>query len=176
MEAGNLITDELILTKIYMIRGQKVMVDFDLAELFNVETRVFNQAVKRNSARFPEDFCFQLTAEEYDSLRSQFVILKRGRGQHPKFLPYVFTEQGVAMLSSILNSDLAIKVHIQIIRLFTRLRELILNHNEILLKMEEIEKRIGGTEEDIQMIFGYLKQLLHTPNPPRQQIGFKPDN
>jgi hypothetical protein len=153
MEAGNLITDELILTKIYMIRGQKVMVDFDLAELFNVETRVFNQAVKRNSARFPEDFCFQLTAEEYDSLRSQFVILKRGRGQHPKFLPYVFTEQGVAMLSSILNSDLAIKVHIQIIRLFTRLRELILNHNEILLKMEEIEKRIGGTEEDIQMIF-----------------------
>jgi hypothetical protein len=174
MNQNTNLTDDIILTKIYMIRGQKVMIDYDLAELYNVETRIFNQAVKRNAVRFPDDFCFQLTKEEFESLRSQFVILKKGRGQHSKFLPFVFTEQGVAMLSSILNSDLAIKVNIQIIRLFTRMREIFLTNKDILLKIEEIEIRVGTTEQDIQVIFDYLKQLLNPPNPPRQRIGFKP--
>jgi hypothetical protein len=176
MTSTNL-TDDLILTKIYLIRGQKVMLDKDLAELYNVETRVFNQAVKRNSNRFPDDFCFQLSEEEYKSLISQFVISNKtaGRGGTRK-LPYAFTEQGVAMLSSILNSELAIKVNIQIIRLFTRMREMLLTHKDILLKLEEMEKKIDAHDEDILLIFDYLKQLLNPPNQPRRRIGFKPDD
>lgn len=172
MNTKHTITDDLILTKIYIIRGQKVMIDKDLAELYNVETRVFNQAVRRNNLRFPEDFCFQLTKEEYESLRSQIVILETGRGKHSKFLPYAFTEQGVAMLSSILNSDLAIKVNIQIIRIFTRMREMLSTHKDILLKLEEIEKKVNAHDQEIQVIFEYLKQLLNPPNPPRRRIGF----
>lgn len=172
MNTKHTITDDLILTKIYIIRGQKVMIDKDLAELYNVETRVFNQAVRRNNLRFPEDFCFQLTKDEYESLRSQIVILETGRGKHSKFLPYAFTEQGVAMLSSILNSDLAIKVNIQIIRIFTRMREMLSTHKDILLKLEEIEKKVNAHDQEIQVIFEYLKQLLNPPNPPRRRIGF----
>lgn len=173
MHQSNVISEDLILTKIYFIRGQKVMLDKDLAELYNVETRVFNQAVKRNSNRFPEDFMFQLTLEEEEERsRSQSVILNKGRGSNTKYLPYAFTEMGVAMLSSILNSELAIKVNIQIVRLFTRMREMLSTHKDILLKLEEIEKKVNTHDQEIQVIFEYLKQLLNPPNPPRRRIGF----
>ena len=169
MNSTNSITDDLILTKIYFIRGQKVMLDKDLAELYNVPTKVFNQAVKRNISRFPEDFAFRLTEEEFEILRSQFVTSSWG-GQ--RYLSYAFTESGVAMLSSILSSELAIKVNIQIIRLFTRMREMVLTNKDILLKLEEIERKLDSHDNDIDQIFGYLKELLNPPQPPRRRIGF----
>jgi len=170
---GNIITDDFILTKIYIVRGQKVMLDKDLAELYNVSTGVFNQAVKRNSSRFPEDFCFQLTEEEYKSLISQFVISKKGTGRGgTRKSPFAFTEQGVAQLSCILNSELAIKVNIQIIRLFTRMREMLMTSKDILLKLEEIERKVDSHDRDIDGIFAYLKELLNPPQPPRRRIGF----
>jgi hypothetical protein len=168
-----MISDELVMNKIYLIRDQKVMLDRDLAELYGVETKVLNQAVKRNAARFPEDFMFQLTKSEWESLRSQIVTLEAGRGKYPKYAPTVFTEQGVAMLSSVLNSETAIRVNIQIIRIFTRMREMIMTHKDILLQLEKIEKKLAGHDEDITLIFQYLKQLLNPPQPPRRKIGFK---
>jgi len=165
--------DELVMNKIYLIRGQKVMLDRDLAELYGVETKVLNQAVKRNSERFPTDFMFQLTKREWEFLRSQFVTLETGRGKYPKYAPSVFTEQGVAMLSSVLKSETAIRVNIQIIRIFTRMREMIMTHKDILLQLEKIEKKLAGHDEDITLIFQYLKQLLNPPQPPRRKIGFK---
>ncbi|MES2329698.1 MAG: ORF6N domain-containing protein [Bacteroidota bacterium] len=170
MNNANQISEDLILTKIHFIRGQKVMLDKDLAELYNVQTKVFNQAVKRNTERFPADFAFRLSEEEFEILRSQFVTSSWGG---VRYLPMAFTEQGVAMLSSILNSDLAIKVNIQIIRIFTRMREMLSTHKDILLKLEEIEKKVNSHDQEIQVIFEYLKQLLNPPNTPRRRIGFK---
>jgi hypothetical protein len=166
-------TDELVMNKIYLIRGKKVMLDSDLAELYQVETKVLNQAVRRNSERFPDDFMFQLTENEWDALRSQFVTLKNTRGKHSKYRPYVFTEQGVAMLSGVLNSTIAIQVHIQIIRVFARIREMIFSHKDILLQLEKIERKVDKHDEEIILIFNYLKQLLNPPQVPRQRIGFK---
>ena len=168
-----IIPDELVINKIYLIRGQKVMVDRDLAKLYGVPTKAFNQAVKRNAERFPGDFMFRLTKKEWESLRSQFVTLEIGRGKYPKYLPYVFTEQGVAMLSSVLNSETAIRVNIQIIRVFTKMRELLLTHKDILLQLEKMEKKLTGHDEDIALIFEYLKQLLNPTQPPRNKIGFR---
>ena len=119
---------------------------------------------------------FQLIEEEWQFLRSQFVILKTGRGQHSKFLPFVFTEQGVAMLSSVLNSETAIGVNIQIIRVFTRMRQMLLTHKDILLQLEKMERRLTKHDEEIQLIFKYLKQLLTPPQQPRRRIGFKRNN
>ena len=167
-----IIPAELVMNKIYLIRGQKVMLDRDLAELYDVETKVLNQSVKRNSERFPEDFMFQLTEEEWKSLRSQIVTSKIGRGG-ARYLPMAFTEQGVAMLSSVLNSKTAIRVNIQIIRVFTRMREKIMTHKDILLQLEKIEKKLAGHDDDITLIFQYLKQLLNPPQTPRRKIGFK---
>lgn len=166
------LNEKAILDKIFFIRSQKVMLDRDLAELYQVETKVFNQAVKRNSKRFPEDFMFRLEKREFDSLRSQFVTLEKGRGKYPKYLPYAFTEQGVAMLSSILNSELAINTNIRIIRVFTRMREALLTQKDILLKLEQLENKSDKHDENIQLIFQYLKQLLNPPQPPRRKIGF----
>lgn len=177
------IADEVIISKIYFIRSQKVMLDSDLAELYRVETKTFNQAVKRNLNRFPGDFMFQLTEQEFENLRSQNVTSSWG-GR--RYAPNVFTEQGVAMLSSILNSGIAIEVNIRIIRIFTRLREILLTNKDILLKLEQLEKKIlkqdgkilkqdskvRKTEADIEMIFAALKKLLNPPNPPREPIGF----
>jgi hypothetical protein len=169
-----MIPEELVINKIYLIRGQKVMLDSDLAGLYGVETKVLNQAVRRNADRFPKDFMFRTTKEEWESLRSQFVTLEAGRGKYSKYLPYVFTEQGVAMLSSVLNSETAIRVNIQIIRVFTRMREMIMTHKDILLQLEKLEQKLSGHHEDIQLIFKYLKQLLTPPAQPlRQKIGFK---
>ncbi len=165
-----LLSEELIISKIYLIRDRKVMLDKDLAELYNVETKVFNQAVKRNMERFPADFMFQLTTEEYENLRSQIVTSSWGGS---RYLPYAFTEQGVAMLSSVLKSETAIQVNIQIVRLFTKMRELIFANKDILLKLADLEKKMVASEDDIKIIFSYLKELLQAPNPPRNKIGFR---
>jgi hypothetical protein len=167
------VPDEFVMSKIHMVRNQKVMLDYDLADLYNVETKVLNQSVKRNRDRFPDDFMFQLTREEWEFLRSQFVTLETGKGKHSKYLPFAFTEQGVAMLSGVLNSPTAILVHIQIIRVFAKMHQLLLTHKDILLQLEKIEKKMIGYDQDIALIFNYLKQLLHPPNPPRARIGFK---
>ena len=132
------ITDDILLDRIHFIREQKVMLDRDLAELYGVETKVLNQAVSRNVKRFPEDFMFQLTMKEFENLKSQIVTSSWGGIRK---LPFVFTEQGVAMLSSVLNSKRAIQVNIQIMRLYTRMRSLLLNHKDLLLKIEKIESK-----------------------------------
>src|SRR5512136_2664272 len=128
-------------SKMFMIRGQKVMLSHHLAELYEVEPRALNQAVKRNIERFPEDFMFQLTEEEEALLRSQIVTLKTGRGQHSKYLPYAFTEQGVAMLSSVLNSERAIQVNIEIMRAFVRLRQMLASHADLARKLQALESK-----------------------------------
>jgi len=170
--------DEEIISKIYLIRGIKIMLDKDLAELYDVTTGNLNKAVKRNLKRFPNDFMFQLTEAEFKNLIFQSGTSSWGGTRK---MPYGFTEQGVAMLSSVLNSDRAIEVNIRIIRIFTRLREMLLTNKDILLKLENIEKslmiqdsRTAKNEEDIQMIFEALKQLLNPPQVQRQRIGFKP--
>ncbi|HEY9343137.1 MAG TPA: ORF6N domain-containing protein, partial [Hanamia sp.] len=154
-----------------LIRGQKVMLDRDLAEMYGVEVRVLNQAVKRNATRFPEDFMFQLSKEENDFIRSQIVILEKGK--HTKYLPYAFTEQGVAMLSSVLNSETAIQVNIQIIRLFTKMKQLILDNKDLWMKIEKIEQHLVKNDEEIKTVFAYLKKLLVPENKPRNPIGFR---
>jgi len=169
-DSTSILPQEAIISKIYMIRGKKVMLDEDLARLYAVETRVLNQAVKRNLYRFPDDFMFQLSENEMEILISQFVISSWGGRRK---LPYVFTEQGVAMLSSVLNSEAAIRVNIEIIRIFTRMRELMLTHKDILLKLEQMEQKVNNHDEDIQLIFQYLKELLNPPQEERTPIGFK---
>lgn len=163
------VPDESIISKIYLIRGQKVMLDEDLAELYQVETRRLNEAVKRNSDRFPGDFMFQLNNKEFQNLKSQFATSSWGGRRK---LPLAFTEQGVAMLSGILSSDIAIQVHIQIIRIFTKMKEMLLTNKDILLKLEKMEKDVKENKEDIAMIFEALKQLLNPAQPKRSMIGF----
>lgn len=161
---------ERIEKAILLIRGQKVMLDSDLAALYGVETRVLKQAVRRNRKRFPSDFMFELTKEENRSLRSQNVILEPGR--YSKYLPFAFTEQGVAMLSSILHSERAIQVNIAIMRVFVRLREMMATHKELAFKLVELEERLEGHDEQIQNIFEAIRQLMTPPEPPRKKIGF----
>ena len=168
--------NEVIINKIYLIRGQKVMLDRDLAELYQVETRTMNQAVKRHISRFPDDFMFQMTNEELENWISQIVIsnsIKMGLRKPP----LCFTEQGVAMLSSVLNSERAIQMNIQIIRIFTKMKEMALTHKDMLLKIEKLETETGKNSIDIQTIFKSLKQLLQEPKieEKRTKIGFKKD-
>ncbi|MGV3545859.1 MAG: ORF6N domain-containing protein [Pedobacter sp.] len=169
------ISDDIVVNKIYEIRNQKVMLDSDLAELYGVETGRLNEQVKRNINRFPEDFMFQLCAEEYDSLISQIAISKKGRGGRRK-LPFVFTEHGVLMLSSVLNSQQAIQVNIQIVRIFTRLRNLLSEHTELKLEIADIKKHLQNHDKNIELVFSYLDKLIDKQNEPRKRIGFKPDN
>ena len=150
-------SDEFVMSRIHVIRGQKVMLDRDLGPLFDVEVKRLNEQVRRNIERFPEDFMFELTSEELDSLRSQIATLKRG--EHSKYLPYAFTEHGVLMLSNVLRSERAVLMSIQIIRVFTRMRELLLTHKDLLLQLEKLRhtsKEHGGK---IAVIFKYLKQM-----------------
>lgn len=161
-----------MVSKIYYIRGYKVMLDEDLAELYQVPTRQLNQQIKRNIERFPEDFMFQLTDEEFKNLKSQFVTSSWGGRRK---LPSAFTEHGVLMLSSVLSSKRAVAVNIQIMRIYTKLRELLLTHKNILLKLEQLERQVVQNSEDIQVIFRALKELLNPPQSSRQRIGFKPD-
>lgn len=167
-----LVAEQKILNKIHVIRGQKVMIDEDLAEMYKVETKRLNEQVKRNIKRFPKDFMFILTNKEFDNLKSQFATSSWGGRRK---LPYAFTEQGVAMLSSILNSDTAIEVNIKIIRVFTRIREYALTHKEIFVKLFKLEKEVSGNSKDIENIFIVMKELLEREHKPktRNKIGFK---
>ena len=144
--------------RIFTIRGLQVMLDSDLAEMYQVETRIFNQSVKRNIERFPEQFRFQLTENEQDSLRSQFVTLKTGRGQHRKYLPFVFTEQGVAMLSAVLRSETAVKVSIQIIETFVELRKLMLNNASLFSRLDKMELKQLETDQKFEQVFKALDE------------------
>jgi hypothetical protein len=164
---------EIIEKRIFLIRGEKVMLDLDLAALYEVEVKVLNQAVKRNLERFPEDFMFQLTAEETARLRSQFVTLKTGRGQHRKYAAYAFTELGVAMLSSVLRSDRAIQVNIAIMRAFVRLRRVLSTHKELAAKLTELERHLSTHDSQIRSIFEAIRQLMVPPEPKRKRIGFR---
>lgn len=166
------LTDSAIIDKIFVIRGQRVMLDKDLAELYDVEVKRLNEAVKRNAARFPEDFMFQLSQEEWESLRSQIATSNKGRGGQ-RYFPYAFTEQGVAMLSSVLRSEIAIHVNIQIIRVYTKVRQFLIDNKELWRKVEDIEKNLIKKDEDIQAIFELLKELLVKEEKPREPIGFK---
>ncbi|MCK9640388.1 MAG: ORF6N domain-containing protein [Prolixibacteraceae bacterium] len=171
------IPDEVLMKKIYLIRGHKVMLDSDLSEIYDVGTRVLKQAVRRNIKRFPDDFMFELTLEENEILRSQFVTLKRG--QHSKYLPFAFTEQGVAMLSSVLNSERAIMVNIQIMRIYVRIREMMMLDKDILHRMESIERMLNRHDNQIVAVFEYLKKLEQTKHQElehinRPKIGYKP--
>jgi hypothetical protein len=166
----SLIPVDRIEKAILLIRGQKVMLDADLAELYGVETRVLVQAVKRNLERFPEDFMFQLSKEEVDFLRSQIVTLKKGRGQHSKYLPYAFTEQGVAMLSSVLRSQRAIQVNIEIMRTFIRLRQMLASHVELARKLDALEKKYDA---QFKQVFEAIRRLMAPPEPKRRPIGFR---
>lgn len=155
--------------RILLIRDQKVMLSPDLADLYEVEPRSLIQAVKRNIDRFPDDFMFQLTRTELDSLRSQFVTLDVGRGKYPKYLPYAFTEQGVAMLSSVLRSDRAVAVNIEIVRTFVRLRQLLSTHADLARKIKSLEKRY---DSQFKVVFDALRQLMTPADPPKHKIGF----
>lgn len=177
MNRALLISDENIINKIFLVRGKKVMLDKDLAALYGVSTGNLNKAVKRNPRRFPDDFMFRLSDDEFKNL-----IFQNGTSSHAdtktswggtRKSPFAFTEQGVAMLSSVLNSNRAIEVNIRIIRIFTSLREMLLSHKDILLKLEEIERKISSHDEQIQLIFEYLKRLISHDTKSRKRIGYK---
>jgi hypothetical protein len=164
------VPDEIVMSKILLVRGKKVMIDRDLAELYGLTTKQMNQQVKRNLKRFPEDFMFQLTTAEKEvvTICDHLKNLK-----YSPVLPYAFTEHGAVMLASVLNSDRAIEVNIQIVRIFTRMREMLLNNREILLNLEKLERKVDRHDENIQVIFAYLKQLLHPKKEPRPRVGFR---
>jgi hypothetical protein len=161
---------EKIESSILLIRGHRVMLDSDLAGLYGVTTKALVQATKRNKERFPQDFTFQLSQEEAKILRSQTVTSSRWGGR--RYLPYVYTEQGVAMLSSVLRSKRAIAVNIQIMRAFVKLREMLSTHRELAKKLAELEKRIEGHDDDITAIFEAIRQLMESPDKPVKRIGF----
>ncbi|HHT9114528.1 MAG: ORF6N domain-containing protein [Planctomycetes bacterium] len=164
-----LLPQETIEGKIFFLRGKRVMLDRDLAILYGVETRALNQAVRRNMRRFPEDFMFQLTKEEMESWKSQIVISNREK-MGLRRRPYAFTEQGVAMLSSVLNSDRAIQVNIQIMRTFTKLREMLMAHKDLKRKIEDMEKKY---DYQFKIVFDAIKQLLEPPTEPKGKMGFR---
>ncbi|MFA6400034.1 MAG: ORF6N domain-containing protein [Salinivirgaceae bacterium] len=171
----SIIPDEFVMSKIYFIRGEKVMLDTDLAELYGVETKRLNEQVKRNTNRFPEDFMFQLSQVEFNNLKSQIATSSWG-GR--RTIPYVFTEHGVLMLSSVLNSDLAIKVNIQIMRVYTKIRNMLATHKDLLLKFEQFETKLADHDDKIMLLLEYIKQFelskrdeLEQKN--RTKVGFK---
>jgi len=166
------IPDEVVIGKIHQIRNHKVMLDIDLAELYQVEAGRLNEQVRRNANRFPEDFMFQLTNEEWESLRSQFAISKKGRGGR-RYAPFAFTEHGVLMLSSVLNSERAIQVNIQIMRIYSKLKGMIMDHKDILLKLEKLEGKVSKHDENFKVVFDYLRELLNPKAEPMRKIGFK---
>ncbi len=167
----DLIPIERIESKIYLIRGQKVMIDKDLAKLYGVKTKNLNKAVSRNTGRFPEDFMFQLTKEEYAALRFQAGTLKKG--QHSKYLPYAFAEQGIAMLSSVLHSECAIRVNIAIMRTFVKLKQVLATHVEVSRKLKDLEQRVCGHDIKIQQIFEAIKKMIEPKEKPIKRIGFR---
>jgi len=167
-----LVPEEIIMNKIYFIRGHKVMLDSDLAELYQVETKQLKRQVKRNIERFPKDFMFELTQTEFDNLKSQNGTTSWGG---TRYLPMTFTEHGVLMLSSVLNSKKAIEVNIMIVRVFTRIRKMLTENTELRLAIEKLEKNTNNNTKNIELVFQYLDELLEKKeNPqPRKQIGYK---
>lgn len=181
--------------RIHFLRGQKVMLDRDLAELYGVEVKRLKEQVRRNMERFPEDFMFELTVQEMEISRSQFVTLNHMKlnegvdnevgirsqfatlkqGQHAKYAPFAFTEHGILMLANVLRSERAIAVGIHIIRVFTRMREVLLSNRDVLQKLEQLEARIGGHDEEIQALFDPLTAMVSPTEQQRKAIGFKPD-
>lgn len=164
--------EEAIISKIYVIRGQKVMIDRDLAELYGVETKRLKEAVRRNKSRFPMDFMFEMNKEEFEDWRTQNATSKEDK-QGLRYAPFCFTEQGVTMLSCVLNSERAIAVNIRIMRIYAKMREMLSTHTDILLKLEQLERKVDGYDEDIQLIFMHLKRLIDPPQEPRPRIGFR---
>ena len=172
MTINSLLSEETIANKIYFIRNQKVMLDRDLATLYGIETKVLNQAVKRNMSRFPEDFMFQLTEIEFQNLKSQIVTSSWGGSRK---LPSAFTEHGVLMLSSVLKSDKAIQVNIQIMRIFTKVRQMLLDTTELKIDILQIQKKLENHDKNIELVFSYLDELIEKKEneSPRPTIGYK---
>lgn len=167
--SGSLVPVERITQSIIFIRSQKVLLDADLATLYDVETKILVQAIKRNIDRFPEDFMFQLTKQEFDDLRSQFVTSSRGGRRYP---PYAFTEQGIAMLSSVLRSKRAIHVNIEIMRAFVQLRRMLANHEDLARKLSDLEKKY---DTQFKIVFDAIRRLMTTPEPKKTRpMGFAP--
>lgn len=164
------LSEELISNKIYFIRNQKVMLDRDLAMLYGIETRVLKQAVKRNISRFPDDFMFELSQIEFDNLKSQIVTSSWGGTRK---LPSVFTEHGVLMLSSVLNSDKAIQTNIQIMRIFTKVRQMLLDTTDLKIDIMQIQKKLENHDKNIELVFSYLDELTDENEKPRTKIGYK---
>jgi hypothetical protein len=167
---GSLVPFERVESAIVLLRGHRVMLDEHLAPLYGVDVKVLNQAVKRNIARFPADFMFQLTEEEAVSLRSQTVTLKGKRGRHRKYRPYAFTEQGVAMLSTVLRSPRAIQVNIEIMRAFVRLRQMLQANTELAKKLDALEKKY---DSQFRVVFDAIRELMEPPVTKKQRIGFR---
>ncbi len=167
-----LIPDEIVINRILMLRGKRIMIDKDIAALYGVTTKRLNEQVKRNKKRFPEDFMFQLLQEEKDEVVANCDHLKTLK--YSPNLPFAFTEHGAVMLASVLNSDRAMEVNIQIVRIFTQIREIALTNKDILLKLEILEKKTTEHDGDIRIIFEALKSLLNPPQEERRRIGFKP--
>lgn len=172
----------VIQQSIFEVRGQKVMLDFDLAELYGVETKVLNQAVKRNIDRFPKDFMFRLTKQEWEFPRSQFVTLEKGRGKYPKYLPYAFTEHGVTMLANVIKSNRAIKMSIAVVRAFISLKQVAMQHKDLAAQLgelrNELHERIGEHDTQLAAIYGAIENLLDDKTEKksweeRERIGFK---
>lgn len=172
MAKAKTISEASIEHKIYFIRDQKVMIDYDLADMYGVETKRLKEQVKRNIERFPEDFMFEMTENEFSNWRSQFVTsnsLKMGL----RYKPFCFTEHGVLMLSSVLRSERAVQVNIQIMRVYSKMKDLLAMHKDILLKLEKVERKADKHDEEIKLIFDYIKKLIGQPKERTQRIGFK---
>ncbi|MCZ8197465.1 MAG: ORF6N domain-containing protein [Flavobacterium sp.] len=174
MSQNLIISEETISNKIYFIRNQKVMIDRDLALLYGIETRVLKQAVRRNIDRFPEDFMFELSKEELANWRSQIVTSNSDK-MGLRYAPMAFTEHGVLMLSSVLNSDKAIQTNIQIMRIFTKVRQMLLDTTEIKLDIAQIQKKLANHDKNIELVFSYLDELTEKEEKikPRTKIGYK---
>jgi len=182
-ETLSILPEEVVLNKIYVFRGHKVMLDSDLAELYGIETKVLKQAVRRNISRFPDDFMFELLENEFEFLRSQIVTSKADKRGGSRYLPMMFTKQGVAMLSSVLKSDIAIKINIQIMRVFTRMRQLLTDNTDLRLEIAEIKNAVekisrkqDGQDKNMALVFEYIDRLqdkIEEPIPKeRKKIGF----
>jgi hypothetical protein len=168
---------EQIAQSIVMLRGQRVLLDTDLAQMYGVTTKRFNEQVRRNLERFPADFMFQVTQAEWDSLRSQFATLNAGRGQHRKYLPYVFTEHGAIMAATILNTPLAVEVSVYVVRAFVRLREVLTNNKALAKKLGELERKVDTHDEAIAAILSAIRELMAPPEPTKKRrIGFITDD
>jgi hypothetical protein len=179
VKSSQVVPDEVVIDKIYLIRGMKVMLDRDMAKLYGVATRRLKEQVRRNIDRFPEDFMFEMTTEELENWRSQFATSNR-EVMGLRRPPFVFTEHGVLMLSSVLNSSHAIQMNIRIMRIFTKMKEMLLNHKDLLLKIEQIERKMSGHDHSLVVLFEHLKKLLEERQvreklAGRKRIGFKRD-